>query len=116
MGATKKKKESSAGSPEQRETHEFCAHKMVRYVKGGTTWPAFRDGTNALLSFHAAKLPPEALATEIELFATRLDKYLLAVGFAGKEGARYATRSTVARPEDPMTKLLDAVDENYRQL
>lgn len=117
---TKKKTKTTAAAPttppEQMETFLFCRHDKVRYVPTDTTWPQFRAAACALLRFHAQGLPPEALATEIELFATRLDKYLLAIGFAGKEGARYATRGAVGDAAAPMTDLLAAVDDNYKLL
>jgi hypothetical protein len=114
--AKKAKAAKAVTPPEQLETFLFCRHDKVRYVPESTTWMQFRAATCELLRFHAQALPPEALATEIELFATRLDKYLLAIGFAGKEGARYATRGAVGEVQAPMQGLLDAVDDNYRLL
>lgn len=99
---------------EEIDTYIFSRHPLNKYIDAAITWPTFRDGKNKLFRFHQVGLPPPAQKTEIELFAARLDKYLLGLGYAGTEGARYYIRAAVGKDSDPMRVLLAAVTENYK--
>jgi|GEM_PF-2953907 len=116
----KKASASSASAPtpepedEEVDTYIFCRHPKSKYIPRSVSWTEFREGLVEQMRFHQLDMPDPAQKTEIELFAARLDKYLLGLGYAGTEGARYYIRGAVGEPTDPMQNLLDVVAENYR--
>ena len=95
------------------DTYIFCRHPMNQYISPKSSWATFESGTVGQLRFHINQMPPPALKVEIELFAARLDQYLLGLGYAGTAGARYAIRQGASVAADPMKTLLDAVVSNY---
>lgn len=97
----------------QQETWQFCTHKKVKYVAESTSWKKFQAADITLLNFHGAGVPPEVTKTETEVFAARLDNWLLALHFASREGARYAVRAVVGDSSKKMQDLLDVVGQYY---
>jgi len=115
--ATKKKVSSSTTretEQEERDTYVFCTHRMNEYTDPMGGWRDFKSGKIKQFRFHQGNMPAQARQTEIELFSARLDKYLLGLGYAGTEGARYHIRNSVGKATDPMQGLLDVVAENYK--
>jgi hypothetical protein len=97
------------------ETWMFSKDKDNRYVDPTTTWVQFRDGGNDKLRFHTGNMPPQARKVAIEKFAADLDRWLLKLGYEGRDTAPAATRTAVTPPSDPLANLLRAVDANYRE-
>ena len=79
-------KDAPALTPEQIEYIEraifnFCrapdeANQEELYIKEEIMFPAFKAGKISEFSFHCKGLPPEALKTTLELFATNLHRSL----------------------------------------
>src|SRR5690242_14917446 len=83
---------------EEVDTYIFCRHPMNKYIPATASWADFQSGSVGQLRFHVNNMPPPALKTEIELFAARLDQYLLGLGYAGTAGARYSIRQAASTP------------------
>ena len=116
MAKKKKKKTTTrATTLEERHTYLFCRSEVNRYVPRSTKWAAFRSGTVDQLRFHRRPAPAAVRDAEIEIFAERLDTYLLSLGFAGKMGARAMIRGAVTDGTQPMQVLLDVIADNYRK-
>lgn len=91
----------------------------ARYIHISVLFDAFKAGKITDLSFHLSGLPPEALETEIEIFAAHLHQSLdlFSIRPVGTPGdARSEVKAAASNTNGLMQELLDAVTDNYREV
>lgn len=107
----------------ERRVWSFCRspdqfNQEELYIHPNTSFPDFKTGKVTDLSFHANGLVEPALSTDIELFATHLDKFLDAFDISpivAPAVARSEVRKAASDTGNSMQDLLDAVVANYRE-
>ena len=106
----------AARDDEDRDVFNLCWNDD--WIDDAVTFKQFKAGTNALFLFHLRQYPSDdARQLDINLFATDIDAKLVFLGYSRKINnpalARGALAGVVQAKADPLTELLDVVEQQY---